>query len=36
MSFIEGSTAEFTGREVHLRDAMKLLSVEKDRSFLSV
>jgi len=33
MSFIEGSTAEFTGREVHLRDAMNLLSAEKDRSF---
>jgi len=30
MSFIEGSTAKFTDREVHLRDAMKLLSVEKD------
>jgi hypothetical protein len=33
MSFIEDSTAKFTGDEVHLRDAMKLLSVEKDRSF---
>ena len=33
MSFIEDSTAEFTGRDVHLRDAMKLLSAEKDRSF---
>jgi len=33
MSFIEGSTAEFTGRDVHLRDVMKLLSAEKDRSF---
>ncbi len=33
MSFIEESTAEFTGRDVHLRDAMKLLSAEKDRSF---
>ena len=36
MSFIEDSTAEFTGHDVDLRDAMKLLSVEKDRSFLSV
>ncbi len=33
MSFIEGSTAMFTDVEVQLRDAMKLLSVEKDRSF---
>jgi len=33
MSFIEDSTAKLTGSEVHLRDAMKLLSVEKDRSF---
>ena len=33
MSFIEDSTAEFTDHEVHLRDAMKLLSAEKDRSF---
>jgi len=33
MSFIEDSTAEFTDGDVHLRDAMKLLSVEKDRSF---
>ena len=33
MSFIEDSTAKFTGHEVHLRDAMKLLSAEKDRSF---
>jgi hypothetical protein len=33
MSFIEGSSAKLTGREVHLRDAMKLLSAEKDRSF---
>jgi hypothetical protein len=33
MSFIEGSTAKLTGDEVRLRDAMKLLSVEKDRSF---
>jgi hypothetical protein len=33
MSFIEESTARLTDHEVHLRDAMKLLSVEKDRSF---
>ncbi len=33
MSFIEDSTAKFTDDEVHLRDATKLLSVEKDRSF---
>ena len=33
MSFIGDSSAEFTDDEVHLRDAMKLLSVEKDRSF---
>jgi len=33
MSFIEDSTAKFTDDEVHLRDAMKLLSAEKDRSF---
>ncbi len=33
MSFIEETTAKFTDREVHLRDVMKLLSVEKDRSF---
>ena len=33
MSFIEESTAKFTDLEVHLRDAMKLLSVEKDRCF---
>ncbi len=33
MSFIEESTAKFADHEVHLRDAMKLLSVEKDRSF---
>jgi len=33
MSFIEESTAKLTGRGVHLRDAMKLLSAEKDRSF---
>jgi len=33
MSFIGESTAKFTDRGVHLRDAMKLLSVEKDRSF---
>jgi hypothetical protein len=32
MSFIEESTAKLTGRGVHLRDAMKLLSAEKDRS----
>ena len=33
MSFIEESTAKLASHEVHLRDAMKLLSVEKDRSF---
>jgi hypothetical protein len=33
MSFIEDSTAKLIGDEVQLRDAMKLLSVEKDRSF---
>jgi hypothetical protein len=33
MSFIEDSTAKFTDRGVHSRDVMKLLSVEKDRSF---
>ncbi len=33
MSFIEDSMAEFTGHDVHLHDAMKLLSAEKDRSF---
>ncbi len=31
MSFIEGSTAKLTDDEVHLRDAVKLLSVEEDR-----
>jgi hypothetical protein len=31
MSFIEDSTAEFTGHDVHRRGAMKLLSAEKDR-----
>jgi len=33
MSFIEDATAKLTDREVQLRDAMKLLSVEKDRGF---
>ena len=33
MYFIEESMAKLTDREVHLRDAMKLLSVEKDLSF---
>jgi len=34
MSFIEEfQSAKLTDDEVHLRDAMKLLSVEKDRSF---
>jgi len=33
MSFIEDSTVKFTDDDVHLRDAMKLLSAEKDRSF---
>ncbi len=31
MSFIEDSTAEFTGHDVHWQGAMKLLSAEKDR-----
>ena len=33
MSFIEGSAVKLTDREVHLRDVVKLLSAEKDRSF---
>ena len=36
MSFIEGSTAKYTGHEVHLRDAMKLLSAKEGPKFLSV
>jgi len=31
MSFIEESTAKLTDVGVHLRDAMNLLSAEKDR-----
>ena len=32
MSFIEDSTAEFTGHDVHWREVTKLLSAEKDQS----
>jgi hypothetical protein len=31
MSFIEESTAKFTGHDVHWRKAMRLLSAEKDQ-----